>query len=412
MTKRFKGKRLIWASVALLWALLGTASMARGAVQIGDDQKHLKLGLLLQGWAAFDPDGAPDPDSWDSDFYLRRLRILLYGQLNEQINFFVETDNPNLGKRGDFSGRTFIQDAWLEYKLGEALQINAGMLLVPFSHHGMQGAVSLHSLDYHGGLIRYPAGSHLVWRDFGVMLRGMVLGQMLEYRLAILNGVRGSVADPRNPNDWPRMTARLTLNLADAEGGAGTGGFFYDGLYLKQTDEGLISTKKIISLGVSADWQKDLNVTLRQTTGELESRADYFALAADVFFDLPLDNAKLLGLSGQANFVMYDHGDRRAYSDGSARRFFATGGAASEYTGYGMMSELGLRYDRYEVVACLDWYEATEADGDSGDLIAIYGGLNYWLSGHSASLKFQFGQTKPNGTSFGTFGQIQAQLLF
>ena len=197
----------------------------------------------------------------------------------------------------------------MELNLHDALQIDVGMLLVPFSHHGMQGAVSLHSLDYHAGLIRYPTGSHMVWRDFGVMVRGLLWEDRVEYRLAVLNGVRGGADDPRNPNDWPRLTARLTFNLFDAEGGSGTGGFFYDGLYLEKKDGAVVSTRRILSLGLSADWQKDLNVDL-DTNGATERRGDYFALSVDLFWDLPLDTSRRLGLSGQVNFYYYDHGDR------------------------------------------------------------------------------------------------------
>ena len=388
--------------------LLGAGILSRApaaGLKIGDDDTHVKIALLLQGWSTFTAEGAPDPDSLDTDFYLRRMRVLLFGQLNDKVNFFVETDNPNFGKQGDFSSRTFVQDAWVEFNLHDALQIDVGMLLVPFSHHGMQGAVSLHSLDYHAGLIRYPAGSHMVWRDFGVMVRGLLWAERIEYRLAVLNGVRGGADDSRNPNDWPRLTARLTANLFDAEGGAGTGGFFYDGLYLEMKNGEVVSTRRILSLGLSADWQKDLNVDL-DGAGGVEERGDYFALSADLFWDLPLDAGRRLGLSGQVNFYYYDHGDRE-------RSFYeALEGFHSEYTGYGLLSEAGLRYDAFEVLLSLDWFEATRADGNAGDLLSIYGGFNFWWLGHAASIKLQAGEEKKDGGAWRFTAHVQAQLLF
>ena len=372
----------------LLTFFFSTRAPAAG-LKIGDESTYAKIALLLQAWSAFTDGGAPDPDSLDTDFYLRRMRVMLFGQLNDRVNFFFETDNPNFGKQGDFSSRTFVQDAWVEFNLHGALQIDVGMLLVPFSHHGMQGATSLHSLDYHSGLIRYPAGSHVVWRDFGVMARGLFFQDRIEYRLAILNGVHGGTDDPRNPNDWPRLTARLTFNLFDAEGGPGTGGFFYDGLYLSKTEAGVVSTKKVLSLGVSADWQKDLNVDL-DATGAVQKRHDYFALAADLFWDLPLDSGGRLGLSGQVDFFYYDHGE--------------------EYSGYGLLSELGLRYDRFEILFCLDWFESDRSD--EGDLLFVYGGFNFWWLGHSTSIKLQAGESKQAGGGWGFAGQVQVQLLF
>ncbi len=386
---------------------------AHAGIKLGDDDTNLNLGLLLQSWGEWIEDGAPSADNPGTDFYLRRFRMLMYGKLHDRVNYFVETDNPNFGKNGDYSSRTFVQDAWIEFDLYKSLQIDVGMLLVPFSHHGMQGAVSLHSLDYHGSLIRYPGGSHKVWRDMGVMARGLLLEDRFEYRLAVLNGVRGGGEDLRNPDDWPRMTARFTYNLFDFEGGAGTGGFFYDGIYLKSDGDDLISAKKIVSFGLSADWQKDLNVSLTQGDGDLSRRRDYFALAADVFVDLPIDENGLMGLCGQINFYYYDHGDRRLHPDTTARSLYDVldDTYTSEYTGFGIMSELGFRYSSYEAIMSVDWFDSTKAEGDLGDLLSIYGGINWWMYGHSTSLKLQMGGSKINGSDWGAAAQIQVQLL-
>ncbi len=329
--------------------------------------------------------------------------MLFSGQLNEKINFFIETDTPNFGKRGDFSTRTFVQDAWLEFNLDPSLQIDAGMLLAPFSHNGMQGATTLHTLDYHS-LMRYPTGSNLVWRDFGLMVRGLLFEQMLEYRLAVMSGVHGSAADPRNPHDWPRLSARLTFNLFDADGQPGVGGFFYDGIYLAKTDDGIVSPKKMLSFGVSADWQKDLNVSL-DDLGSVTGRDDYFGVSGDLFWDLPLDTDKKLGLAGQVDFYYYDHGNRLT-------SFYLTDAKyASEYSGYGLLSEAGVRYDAYELVLGFDWFEATESDNNKGDLLSIWGGLNFWWLAHNCSLKLQAGGSKVSGGDWGMLALLQAQLL-
>ncbi len=405
-------------SILAVAGLLASASPVLAAgIKIGNDDTYMKIALLLQGWAAFTDEGAPDGESLNSDFYLRRMRILMFGQLTDKVQFFVETDNPNFGKNGNFAGNTFIQDAWMEYNLDEAFQVDAGMLLVPFSHHGMQGAVTLHSLDYHGALVKYPRGSHKVWRDYGIMFRGLLLDKMLEYRLAILNGVHGGVADPRNPHDMPRVTGRLTFNLFDSESGPGTGGFFWDGIYLKKTDAGVVSTKKIVSLGASVDWQKDLNVHRNvghsdpTANNYVENREDYWAVAADLFVDIPLSEDKILGLTGQVNFYYYNHGDMTNLADGQPRSFYGLK-PGSEYTGMGIMSEVGVRYDAYEALLSLDWFDATKAEGDMGDYLAIYGGLNWWWLGHSTSLKLQLGASKANGGDFGLMGILQTQLLF
>jgi len=406
-------RKLFVSLVVVSWLVLVAGQGRAVGVKIGGDETWAKLGLLLQGRASFSRQGAPDGRSLDSDLYLRRLRVLLWGQLDERINFFVQTDNPNLGRGGDFSSRMYVQDAWVEINLLPGLQIDAGMLLVPFSHHGMQGAVSLHAVDYHSALVRYPAGSNLVWRDYGVMIRGLLLNGMFDYRLAVLNGVNGDSDDPRNPHDLPRLAARLTANVFEAEGGAGVGGFFYDGIYLKGGEQGLVSPRRILSLGLSVDWQADLNVALAGDSGEVTGRSDYLGMAADVFFDLPLDEPGLLGLVGQANFYYYDHGDRRAHPDGSPSSFYDTeAGCATCVSGYGVASEIGLRYDAWEVLAALDWFAASSSDDNQGDLLAVYGGVNWWWQGHATSLKLQVGGARHDGGDWGLTGQLQVQLLF
>ncbi len=416
-------------AIALSLAITGTAN---AAYKIGDDESYVKIGGLLQGWATFNEGKAPDGEAWENEFYLRRMRLMFYGQINKWVNFFVETDNPNFGKGGDLSMNMFIQDAYLEFNLHEMIQVDIGMLLVPFSHHGMQGATSLLGLDYHGALVKYPGGSTKVWRDYGIMLRGLFFGKWLEYRLGVFNGVHGNMGpadvagetwqaptDPRNDGDWPRFTARLTFNIFEPEGGAGVGGMFYDGIYIKKTDEGVVSTKKVLSIGGSVDWQKDLNVTWDdppQSTGTspdgpvraVKARDSYLAAAADVFWDIPLDSKKLWSLNGQVNFYYYNFGDR---SNGDT--WYDSTGDTKSFTGLGISSELGVRYSAIQPLFLLDWYDSTEAADDAtGDYMGVYGGFNYWLFGHATSLKLQFGANKVNDGDWGMAGTFQAQLLF
>ena len=358
---------------------------------------------------------------------------MFYGKASERVTFFIETDNPNVGKNGNWAGRMFIQDAYVEYDVHDALQIAGGMLLVPFSHHGMQGATSLLGLDYHTGLIRYPTGSNFVWRDGGVMLRGMPFGDVLEYRVGLFNGVHGDAAavdqtvtdasgavtaqwqedsDPRNPGDAPRVAGRLTLNLFDPEGGPGVGGMFYDGIYLKDSPRGLTSPKTVVAFGASIDWQNNVNVEWKNAPASgvrgVRDRSDYLAVAGDVFWDVPVGPRGLMSLNGQVNFYRYDHGDRRtanAYYNGAAS-------AGRLYTGWGISSEAGFRYDFIQPLVRFDRYQSTEATGDLGDYTAVAGGLNTWLSGHATSLKIEAGAAKEHGGEWIMTGTLQAQLLF
>ncbi|MBN1654282.1 MAG: hypothetical protein JXA30_10975 [Deltaproteobacteria bacterium] len=388
-----------------------------------------KPGLLLQTWARIED--LPAGEEFDTRFtlYMRRIRILLSGQINDLVNYFAETDNPNFGKYGDFAPKMFIQDAWVELNVAPEFQLDIGMLLLPFSHQGMQGATTLNALDYHVRLIRYPISQ--VWRDMGVMARGLLFDNVLEYRLAVTNGAHPNAktktnaaeasypSDPRNPKDWPRLTARLVLNAFEPEGVPTVAGFFYKGAYLKETPEGIISAKKVLALGGSVDWQKGVNVSMQeveQDVWEVDETKDYFAAAADVFAEIPLSDDKRVALTGQVNFYFYNHGDRKGLS------FYDLEGNKDLYSGVGIASELGLRYDAIEPIISLDWFNSSKVPDDAGeigDYLAVYGGINYFWMAHALTFKLEVGAQKEPRLSgseiidkFAPFGTIQSQFLF
>jgi len=420
----------VFSLVTCAMLMLGLTPPANAGVKVaGDDTTYLKIGGLLQVHGAIAKDGAPTGNDPGMEFYLRRMRLMVYGQLNDKVNYFIETDSPRLGLKGNHSMNMFIQDAYMELNLHKAIQIDVGMLLTPFSHHGMQGATSLLGLDYHGGMIKYPSGSTKVWRDYGIMIRGM-LSKMFEYRIAIMNGVHGNKdpktygtntidTDPRNAKDLPRVTTRFTFNFLDPEGGPGVGGMFYDGLYIKKTDDGIVSTKKVLSVGTSFDWQHNLNIQYKPTSVDgtteaplarsIDKSDDYFAVAGDLFWDIPLGAKKIMSLNGQINGYYYNHGDR---SKGLS--YYDMVGNKSNFTGYGVASELGFRYSAYTVLASFDWFDSTDAiTSDTGDFMSISGGFNYWMFAQGFNIKAQLGGTKAGGSDeWGVAGTLQAQLLF
>jgi hypothetical protein len=406
----------------------------KGFTVKGPGESFLTIGGLLQTRIETTKDGSPNGSSWDWDSYIRRVRLMFSGQINKWINFFVETDMPNLGLKGEWdesdltnNGRMFIQDAFLEVNIHPAIQIDLGLLIAPFSHHGMQGATSLMGMDYHGNLLKYPVGSNLVWRDAGIMFRGLFAGDHVEYRLALTNGVRGVAPEgDRNPDDLPRLTMRWTFNVFEPEGGAGLGGFFYDGLYLAKTDAGITSPKRILSFGFSGDWQPDLNVTkvllADGTGGSVVERQAYAAAAWDAFFDLPLGERKIMSLNGQVNGYFYYYGDRSQRTDEIS--WYDLNGDTTSYTGLGLSSEIGFRYNWLQPLLLVDFYKSIMArdalegavdltDHDPGDYIGVYGGFNAFVFAHAATFKLQAGaEHRGNDLMWTPSVRLQAQLLF
>jgi hypothetical protein len=323
--------------------LLAGASPARAARVDLARNTFLDLHLLLQPSVQLREDVHAAPQ-FGSDFYVRRTRFVMAGQVTKWLSFFAETDQPNWGKGGDWTPAFFVQDAFLSLNVHEALVIDGGMLLVPFVHNARQGATSLHSLDYHSDLIRYPTGSNKVWRDNGVEIRGLLLDRRLNYYVAITQGVG------KTPHDTPRVSGRLAVNFFDAEDA-----FFLSGTYLGK--------KRILSVGAAFDFQQ----------GSFGPGTTYAGVGGDIFLDFPLKHRRRV--SGQIDVVYY-------------------GGGGNPDRGTGLLFDLGYAVGPFEPLVAVDWFRPDGATQLYDNLVGIHGGFNWWAIGHTANLKIDAGFVK------------------
>ncbi len=347
-------------ALAALLALLGPREAAAVKLEASEDV-YVDLRYLLQPHVVLSNDPTASP-AFGSDFYLRRSRIMLAGQVSPFVRFLMEADMPDWGKGGDWSNPEFaVQDAVVSFDVHEAFKVSVGMLRIPFVHQSKQDAGTLHTLDYHGSVLRSPAG--VLGRDNGVEFRGLVAGGRLDYRVAITNGVTGT------PHDIPRFSGRLAVNLADPEPG-----LTYGGTYLGE--------KKVVSFGAAFDVQP-----------EAFGGADaYFAFGGDLFLDVPMNKNRL---SGQLAYVY-------------------RGGSANPDAGMGLLFDLGYAIGKLEPLIAVDWSMPRGAAGDDDHLIGGHVGLNWWLVGHRASIKIDLGIVKESGESMSNAARvatIQTQLL-
>lgn len=337
----------------LLFTAAGPASAAR--IPVTEDS-FLDVRLLLQTWAQLRNNAAPNGKTVGSDFYIRRARIILSGQVTPRITFFAETDVPNFGKGGNFTPSLYLQDAFISFKAVSEFNVDAGLIIVPFTRHATQGAIGLNTLEYHSFFIRYPEGSTKVWRDLGVQLRGLVLEESFGYRVGVFGGVRGktgrTAADGTalpdvNANGVPRFVAQLRYNVFDPETD-----FFPAGIYFNK--------KRVLSFGVAADYQHKAVAT----GGEV---ADHLGLGADAFLDWPVNED--MEAIFQANVAHYRQGE------------------LSPNTGTALFVEAGFRWWKLEPV--LGW-DRFFSDRGSGDYQAFHFGLNGWIKEHAANVKADF----------------------
>jgi hypothetical protein len=377
--------KLVAAQAAIAVVLCASNAAAINVVKDEEEHRSLDVGLLLQPQVQVTKDGAPDGSSASTDMFLRRARILIYGEAFKGLTFFVDTDQPNWGKNANWSTSTIIQDAFASYEIVRELNIDAGMMLVPFNHHTAEGAASLHALDYHANMIHYPTGVGPAFRDGGLQLRGYALGDHLAYRLGMFEGVRGPgvatnpapapgspASVPVNPDGEPRFAASIRSNILGVEDK-----FFYKGIYFAK--------EPMLSIGVGVDYQRQATRTPAGTSG-------HTGLTADIFFEYPFsDDDEILAKCAAVHW-----GE----------------GANVVTTGIGTFGEVGFRHEWLEPLVGLDYFKA---EGGLQDYYGFKGGLNFWLKKHTANVKTEFTYSvddRPTGHKRDLFGTVQGQLFF
>ena len=242
----------------------------------------VRFGLLLQ--PQYQSLGETTYTGQGQNLYLRRTRVIVGGTLFGVVDYFFDTDYPNLFLGQAASGTPSvkyvpqfnIQDAFATWRLfgktryGDTIMLDAGYMLPPMAHNAVQGAGTLFGWDYFKFTFQHdeafqtpPLVDDPAARDVGVQLRGLLVGGHLEYRAALFQGLRGAkTTTATGSQNFFRVTGRIQINLLDPETG-----FFYAGTYLGE--------KRILSVGGSYDFQNGLD-------------DGYQYWDADAFLDLPV----------------------------------------------------------------------------------------------------------------------------
>jgi hypothetical protein len=336
----------------MVLAILGCTALALNAqgadhpwqIASKDGKSILAFGFLAQGQAEWVTN--PMAGTTSGNLYLRRMRLIAGGQISDKISFFIESDSPNLGKtQADgtkVAEKIYLQDVILTYKFREEFQLEGGMLLVPLSHNGGQGATTLLPVDYspYTFLASDPTDSR-VGRDYGLQARGYVFNKHFEYRLGAFQGRRGT--DASNPF---RYTGRMVWYPFEAETG-----FFYSGTNL--------GARKILALGATFDNQDQ-----------------YHAQSVDLFYDQPLFKGD--GLTLQADYSHYDGGTTFPQLP----------------PGQTWLAEAGYFFHRIKVGPFLQ-LAGLRFNPDTGkDQSKYSGGLAWWPQGHRVNVKLGIGRMR------------------
>jgi hypothetical protein len=337
----------VGVSALVLSVVLAVPAFAQWQITSADGQSSLKLGYLLQGRAEWEKIGTDSDATTSQNLYLRRIRLLFGGKINDRLSFFAETDAPNTAKASaegvkDYPD-VYMQDFMATWTVKDALLLDFGLLLTPGAYNHLQSAASLLTLDY--GPYTFVESALLkakVGRDVGMQARGILADKHLEYRAALLQGVRGVLAQ----NSF-RMAGHLSYTPFEA-----ANALFYSGTSLGK--------KKAFTVGLGADAQRD-----------------YRAYFGDVYADYPLASGQAVTLQG--NYATYDGGDFLG-SDPSPLN--------NLYKQHTYMIEAGYTFVAQKVTPFIQMSGKTydnELEGKNERGLQF--GLAYWLDGHKSNLK-------------------------
>jgi hypothetical protein len=296
--------------------------------------------------------------------FVRRARLLFGGQVAKNVTFFIETDAPNLGKTlpngKNISPSLVVQDAYGEFKVSNALALDAGLMFVPFSRNSVQSAASLLPIDYGAYTFSASAATQsTIGRDAGFQAKGYVLDNRLEYRIGAFQGARDT-----NSHRSFRYTGRVQYQFLEPE----AMGFFYTGTYL--------GARKVAAVGAAFDTQND-----------------YHAFDVDGFVDYPVGNG---AITGQLAWNRFDGGD--------------TFGTLPEQNV--VLVEVGYFLRSLKITPVLQFTNRGVIDTSAGDETRWSIGVNYWWAGHNANIKAAYNRIDPTLREAQNGFTVQLQLFY
>ena len=352
-----------WTAAAVTLVLLLAAvapADAQVVIKVNEDT-FFKLGLLLQAQGDAQQDFVTG--SYAQNVYVRRIRLLLGGQIGPNVTFFVETDSPNLGKSTTPGTKNsqpsmYLQDAYVEWKINDKFALDAGLMLMSVSRNGLQSAASLMPVDY--GPYSFAASGATqsnVGRDTGLQAKGYLFNKKLEYRAGVSQGMRDT------PNRELRYTARVMYNFFEPETG-----FFYTGTYLGK--------KKVVAIG-----------------GGYEHQHEYQAYAADFFLDIPLKHG---AVTTQVDLMHFDGGNfLKSLKDQDSALF-----------------EAGFLIGKTNLQPVVQLTQRNYADDGSPDETRYGAGINYFIKGHNANVKAIFHRNAIDGIDPANQFTLQFQFFY
>lgn len=355
-------------ALTALLLVLGVAGESHAAMTLVEgDKGKLEMEMRLMVWAVDNGselipgiNTTPPPSQEENieDFFVRKARLLLHGQISKSLDIYLQVGQDNIGSKvlkDDVGFR--VKDAFINYWKVESLQLVVGQFKVPFLRQNLESPFNQILVDR--SLVTALRPNIEGSRDQGGMIWGNHGG--LQYRAGVFDG---SDQEDTNTRSSLRGSARVSWNWFNPEPVFG-----FTGTSLGQ--------KRVLQVGIQGDAQ-NRRLDSRDAAAFVTEARDYRNRAVDVFFDQPFSNGAW-ALTVEGAWVQR----RDDYvTDGLATRtidgsYVQSAVLIPGHVGPGRLQLAG-RYERID----------SDRGGLSSDLHARTFGLTWFTKGHDRKIQF------------------------
>jgi len=357
-------KRTMLFVIAATLVLACMPAPASAQLQIQNEDMTIKFGFQGQFWGDWTQGSEVGNQGYAQNLYMRRGRFMVGGDLGNNISFFFQTDDPNLGKTPKALGTGFlVQDAWVQWKVNNMFMVQGGEMLVPYSRQALQSTVSYYSIDVSPvSTVNNTATGSSALRDLGFGARGYFLHDHLQYRTGVFQGERDS-----NSRNALRTAGYLQYDFLSPEKE-----YSYAGTAL--------GTRKILAVDIGGDKQ-----------------SSYRGYSANIANDTPVRGGDELGLNLQ--YLHFD-GREKFLTIPNQNNFV---GEAAYYVHKAKIQP----FSRFETQRFVAAVQSTKSINRMG------GGLNYYIKGQHLKYTLQYLRALPqNGSPLKPSNEFSMQMQF
>lgn len=402
-------KRIVLTAAALFISVFG---MAQGSQEYGgglkvnineDGSKYFRLITWAQFWAQHNSDKPLDAngnEQEDLTFSVRRARMLLYAQLNQ--NFLIVThfglnslNADNMSPTGTKdNAQLFLHDAYVQYNLGKNHALGGGLhYFNGISRLNSSSTLNMLALDNQRQTWATLGLSDQFGRSMGVFAKGAF--SKLQYRVAINDALTNNLQATAVPvNGGDAVYAGKRLLGSKAAGKTYAGYFEYNFLdtesnFLPYKVGSYLGSKKVFNVGAGF-YVHPKGSVVADLAGNLKGE-DVKIFGLDAFYDAPI------GKNGGAitAYGLYQNNNYgKNYTFGTT---YETGAMIYGHVGYLIPMKSKTKLQPY--VSYNDRH--IDALNDNASQIGV--GANLFFSAHHSKLTLEYSNLKyANSDAVGT----------